>query len=342
MACYQPLKAFVLGVKENGKKDIKIQGNNVDHLELMNNGMYKPAYNSVRSPQAYKVVREFIEVPCGKCIGCRLAKSKDWANRCMMELNYHDSSYFVTLTYDDDHVNHSEFVNDDGVITDILTCKKRDFQLFMKRLRKAFPDQDIRYFACTEYGETTARPHCHAILFGLKLDDLRPIKITEMGDCLYTSDTLFSIWKNGLVSIGEVTWESCAYVARYVTKKQYGKNAEMYQRYNIEPESCMMSLKPAIGKRYYEDNPHKLFDNDTIYISTPKGGRPVKAPRYFKKKYEEEYPDKYEIYYNKHMDLADSNKKLKSSLTDNDYYDSLAIEGRNLEKKVKILLRDEI
>lgn len=342
MACYQPLKAFVLGVKENGKKDLKIYGNKVDHLEVISNGMYIPCPTHTRSPSAYKVIREFIEVPCGKCIGCRLAKSKDWANRCMFELQYHDSSYFVTLTYDNEHVHHSEFINDDGVVTDILTCKKKDFQLFMKRLRKAFPHQNIRYFACTEYGETTARPHCHAILFGLKLDDLRPIKISELGDTLYTSDKLLSIWQNGLVSIGEVTWESCAYVARYVTKKQYGQNAEMYERYNIEPESCLMSLKPAIGKRYYEDNPHKLFDKDITYIRTPKGGRPVSAPRYFKKKYEEDFPEQYQKYYDRHRQIADWNKNLKSCLTDSDYYDSIAIEGKSLEKKIKVLSRDEI
>ncbi len=218
MPCYQPLKAFVIGVKENGKKDLKIYGNKVDHIELMSNGSYKPALSYTRTPSAYKVIREFIEVPCGRCIGCRLQKSKDWANRCLLELDYHESSYFVTLSYDNEHVHHSEFINDDGVVTDILTCKKRDFQLFMKRLRKAFPEQFIRYFACTEYGETTARPHCHAILFGLKLDDLRPIKVTELGDTLYTSDTLASIWQNGIVSLGEVTWESCAYAARYVAK----------------------------------------------------------------------------------------------------------------------------
>ncbi len=342
MPCYQPLKGFVLGIKPNGKKDLKIYGNKVDHIERSANGSWLPAVTKNRSPSAYRVIRDYIEIPCGRCIGCRLQKSKDWANRCMFELQYHDSSYFVTLTYDEEHVNHSEFVNDDGVITDILTCKKRDFQLFMKRLRKAFPEQNIRYFACTEYGETTARPHCHAILFGLKLDDLRPIKITEMGDTLYTSDKLVSIWKNGIVSIGDVTWESCAYVARYVTKKQYGQNAEMYERYNIEPESCLMSLKPAIGKMYYDENPHKLFERDIRYISTPKGGRPVTAPRYFKKKYEEEYPSEFAEYQNRHEFISENKKLLKNDLSDNDYYDMLSIEGKALENKVKILMRDEI
>ena len=73
----------------------------------------------------------------------------------------------------------------------------------------------------------------------------------------------------------------------------------MYERYNIEPESCLMSLKPAIGKRYYEENPHKLFEQDVRYIKTPKGGRPISAPRYFKKKYEEDYPAQYETYHDK-------------------------------------------
>lgn len=341
MACYQPLKAFVLGLNANGKKDLKICGNKVHHLEQMSNGSYIYAYDKKRSDRCFKYISEFIEVPCGRCIGCRLTKSKEWANRCMLEAQYHDSNLFVTLTYSPDNVRMSSFIDEYGVINDIMTCKKRDFQLFMKRLRKAFPEQNIRYFACTEYGEKSGRPHCHAILFGLTLSDLIPIGNNREGDVLYTSPSLEKIWKHGLVSVGELTWESAAYVSRYVTKKQYGKDAECYERLNIEPESCMMSLKPAIGKQWFEDNPYKLFDNN-YHIKTPKGGRPVSVPRYFKKQMEILNKDFLDAYNEKNSEQQEWKTNLINDLTDMDYYDILEVQGRSLENKTKILLRDDV
>ena len=342
MTCYKPLKGFLLGTKPNGKKDLKITSNKVNHLESNGNDNWIPAYHQARSINYNKAIYDFIDIPCGRCIGCRLDKSREWASRCMFELQYHDSSYFVTLTYDDEHVHHREYIDEDGTFQDVLTCSKRDFQLFMKRLRKAFPDQSIRYFACTEYGENTARPHAHAILFGLSLDDLEPLFTSDLGDALYTSKKLESIWQNGLVSIGAVTFESCAYVSRYVTKKQYGQNAEVYKKYNIEPESALMSLKPAIGRQYYEDNPHKLFTYEKNFISTPKGGRSVTAPRYFKKLYEADFPELYERYHDKNVDNGENRKKLLCELSDKDYYDILLTENNVLEEKSKILLRNDI
>lgn len=341
MACYQPLKAFVLGLNSNGKKDLKICSNKVDHIEQLHNGSYIYSFDKTRSDRCFKKITEFIEIPCGRCIGCRLAKSKDWANRCMLETEYHDSNLFVTLTYRPDTVPMSKFIDDDGVINDIMTCRKRDFQLFMKRLRKAFPEQNIRYFACTEYGEKSGRPHCHAILFGLTLPDLIPIGNNRNGDALYTSAILEKIWKHGLVSIGNVTFESAAYVARYVTKKQYGKDAECYERLNIEPESCLMSLKPAIGKQWFDEHPYKLFDGN-FYLKTENGGRPVSPPRYFKKKMEDIDPDFLNDYQLKNEEQQNWKKFLISDLSDSNYYDILETQGRVLENKTKILLRDDI
>ena len=37
---------------------------------------------------------------------------------------------------------------------------------------------------------------------------------------LYNSTTLEKIWKKGFVGICEMTWETCAYTARYMMKKQ--------------------------------------------------------------------------------------------------------------------------
>ena len=148
LPCYHPLKAFVLGEKD-GKRLLKVTCYEVDHLERSGEGFScctHPAYGRPGD------VIEFIEIPCGKCSGCRLQRSREWANRCMLELEYHKSSYFVTLTYDDAHVPiHYYSDPETGEALPSMSLVKRDFQLFMKRLRKKF-GEGIRFFASGEYG----------------------------------------------------------------------------------------------------------------------------------------------------------------------------------------------
>ena len=85
-----------------------------------------------------------LRVACGKCLACRIAKRREWAARMIHELACHDDAIFITLTYNDEH-------NDNSV-------HLRDFQLFLKRLRKSLGERRIRYFACGEYGETVRTP----------------------------------------------------------------------------------------------------------------------------------------------------------------------------------------
>lgn len=81
MSCFHPQNAVVLGIDpQTGKKALKFFGDDVT--------------GSIRFPS-----KEIIQLPCGQCIGCRIDRSRQWANRCMLELQYHDSAYFVTLTY---------------------------------------------------------------------------------------------------------------------------------------------------------------------------------------------------------------------------------------------------
>ena len=94
----------------------------------------------------------------------------------------------------------------------------------------------------------TLRPHYHGIFFGLSLEDLEAVQILSplgdpvknaFGDIYYKSEILEDIWKNGLVGLGEVTWKSCAYVARYVTKKLSAgydyKGKKLKKKVYIEP-----------------------------------------------------------------------------------------------------------
>uniref|UniRef100_A0AAU8B4R3 Replication initiator protein n=1 Tax=Dulem virus 156 TaxID=3145633 RepID=A0AAU8B4R3_9VIRU len=276
MSCYHPQNAIVLGVDPStGKKRLKFLGSDV--------------VASFRYPG-----KEVIQVPCGQCVGCRIDRSRQWANRCMLELQYHDSAYFITLTYDDFHVPKSYYSDPEtGEAHTSFTLCKRDFQLWMKRLRKKFSEDSIRFFACGEYGGQTHRPHYHAIVFGLHLSDLVKYKTVKEGDGYYTyynSDSLQETWPNGFVVVGAVTWESCAYVARYVTKKLTGESSEFYKKFNLVPEFSDMSRRPGIARQYYDEHGKDIYDHEYINISTPKGGKKFKPPRYFDRLFDEDAP----------------------------------------------------
>lgn len=143
-------------------------------------------------------------VSCGQCIGCRLERSRQWAVRCMHEKQMHDDACFITLTYDDDNLPFGE------------TLVLSDWQKFMKRLVKK--NGPIRFYHCGEYGDDTNRPHYHAILFGYRPDD--PELFSTSGETkLYASPSLRNTWGMGHCTFGDATFETAAYVARYITKK---------------------------------------------------------------------------------------------------------------------------
>lgn len=270
MSCYHPLKAYLYGYDEKGKCIIKFEGN--DDLRL------------------FKGTRIPIEIPCGQCIGCRLQYSRVWADRLMMEKSCNDSSYFITLTYNDENLPISYYPDPDtGEAKVSYTLKPDDLTKFWKRLRKAYPDDCIRYFACGEYGDANKRPHYHAIVFGLHLDDLIYYKNTTLKDVLRTSEKLSKIWPFGFSVVGDVTWESCAYVARYVVKKVKGASADAYKTFGLYPEFVRMSRRPGIGCHYMADHLDDFKKYGSVYISS--GKKPVKAGinRYLKQHYEDDF-----------------------------------------------------
>lgn len=162
-----------------------------------------------------------VTVACGQCMGCRWRKTRDYAIRNMHEASLHEEKYFLTLTFSSMPPNAS--------------AETHFFQRFMKRYRKALGDQKVRYFACGEYGGKTGRPHYHALIYGHRPDDLVPI--SRRGPYpLYTSPEIQNIWKQGHISIGEISFTSAAYTATYCQKKVTGKRLEV-----INPET---KLKP--------------------------------------------------------------------------------------------------
>lgn len=313
---------------------------------------------TINGKQAYKYVQlsdidrypadKLIRVPCGKCIGCRLAKSREWANRCLCELEYHDSAFFCTFTYDNEHVPIGWSVDKmTGEAVECMTLRKRDWVLQMKRIRRRFEDDHIRFFACGEYGSETFRPHYHAILFGLHLSDLAFYKTTDNGDILYNSASLDRCWSGpdglpfGHVVVSRVTWNTCAYVARYTAKKCGTSDDDVYRELGMEPPFLLMSRRPGLGREYYERHPD-LFDYDKINISTEEGGKSFQAPKYFLSLLEKDDPAKYEKVKEVRKKAAEAAESIAEAASSINWYDRNLQLERIKEAQIKSLRRNRI
>lgn len=204
-------------------------------------------------------------VPCGQCIGCRLDWAGDWATRCEKEARLWPANVFVTLTYDDKHLPLGG--------TTRSSVSKREFQLFMKRLRKA-RGANVRFFASGEYGEKSGRAHYHALLFNCDFPDKRLWKSTSAGP-LFVSDELGKLWPYGFSSIGAVTFQSASYVARYVLKKARDNPSDFTDR---EPPFVLMSRKPGLGAQWFDK-----FTPDCVSVGgvIVGDGKRRRLPRYF-------------------------------------------------------------
>lgn len=259
MTCYSPLRAYKGGVTSRGKQEILWRA---------------PAGTPTQT------------LPCGKCIGCKLAYSKSWAIRCMHEAQMHDQNSFVTLTYDEDHLPA------DG------NLRLEDFQLFMKRLRKRFGK--CRFFHAGEYGGRFGRPHYHAILFGLDFPD-KVLKTQRNGYRFFASAELERLWPFGFHSIGDVTVASASYVARYCVKKATDRNIESFTdevsglRYWVDsssgelrrPEYTTMSRRPGIGLEWYRKFKSDVYPSDSVVLE----GFESKPPRFYDNQLDKEDPD---------------------------------------------------
>lgn len=261
MPCYHPQLLLYDGLNsDTGKPIYRFTGTQGVHEHL----------NEKRHPKD-------ILIPCRRCIGCRLDYSRRWADRLMLELDHSKTALFFTLTYDNEHATPAMF--DDSFGDFWYTLVKKDLQDFNKRLRWHFRQKEIRFYSCGEYGSKTLRPHYHGIYFGLSFDDFPDKQLLALNKAkqpIYTSNILRNIWKNGHVSIGNVSWQSCAYVARYNLKKlEHGDDLISASR-NCIPEFSLMSRNPGISGYFYDDHP-EIFDSprDKIFIEDSFGQRPV-------------------------------------------------------------------
>ena len=239
--------------------------------------VFNPTYGWIDRP---------LTIPCGQCVGCRLERSRQWAVRCVHEASLHEDNCFITLTY------NNESLPEDG------SLNKKHFQDFMKRLRKKYKNKKIRYYHCGEYGDKNFRPHYHAIIFGLQFDDQKLFTVNN-GEKLYTSEKLEKLWPFGFSTIGTVTFESAAYVARYVMKKVNGKNAKNhYERvnndtgeiYNLVSEYNTMSRRPGIAAGWFDKYKDDVYPSDNIHLRE----KTFRPPKFYDKMYEHLMPNEME------------------------------------------------
>lgn len=189
-----------------------------------------------------------MSVPCGKCRACRIARAREWSMRVMHECESWDASSFATMTYDDAHMPGSNGL------------EKRDFQLFIKRLRRGLGERRMKYYGCGEYGDRFGRPHYHAILFGVDQSEKALVEEawSEDGQPI------------GWTMLGSVSWDSARYVADYVHKDT---RKEMYG--GREPPFSLKSQ--GLGKDWADANAEQLRANGRTSVH----GSTVGLPRYY-------------------------------------------------------------
>lgn len=219
-----------------------------------------------------------LQFPCNNCMGCRVDRSRAWAVRCMHEAQMHSENCFLTLTYDDKHLPDDYSVDLDA------------YQKFLKRLRESLPGK-IRFFGCAEYGDEGNRPHYHFLIFGARPTDLK-LHSRKNNVPLYTSQQIQKLWSYGFSTVGELTYQSAAYCARYVIKKIGGDRApQHYLRVHpvtgklcqVKPEFSTQSRRPGLGSSWLESFEADIY-GDFVVVD----GKRHPVPKFYTRRLEEQ------------------------------------------------------
>lgn len=256
MACYHPVQAW-----RNTFSDFKLK---------------KRAAPFFKKPSKISLLlgtTKPLPLPCGKCIGCRIDYSRQWAMRGTAELSMVETACFLTLTYNNENLPEGG------------TLMKDHYQDFIRALRRR--GYKFTYMMAGEYGDKKGRPHYHAIIYGqdfMKGATLAPYKQSKQMP-LYENAKLTEIWGKGNVIIAQATTASIQYVASYITKKKSGAEAKEHYGGRL-PEFMQPSLKTPIGKRWLEKYWRDVFPSDQFIFN----GVAVPPPKYFRKWYAKHFP----------------------------------------------------
>lgn len=228
--------------------------------------------------------RFFVRAACGKCLGCKSDYAAQWQTRILLESSQYESNLFVTLTYDDEHIYRKPVINpitgETRLVNDLVY---RDVQLFMKKLRKHFTGERIRYFVRGEYGDRTARTHYHIILFNCRLPDLK-FKFRKNKADYFTSELLEQLWSRGQCLVARLDPASARYVSSYSIKEKpviktdlelSARRLQIYERDSFNPFDlveigelkapfCRRSSRPGLARDFYDKNKLKIYHYDRI------------------------------------------------------------------------------
>lgn len=197
------------------------------------------------------------QVPCGRCLECLKLRVNSWYVRLMAEKKVSSSAKFITLTYDSSNIPTTDYGE--------LTLHYRDFQLFIKRLRKKQPDTKIKYFCVGEYGSKSGRPHYHCILFNVeRIED-----VTEE-------------WKHGFTHVGDVNDKSIYYTLKYALKRGLKWRKDAPRDFDPLPEKALMSK--GLGESFLSDAMVKYYKDDVSRPVTMLGNKKLPLPRYYRDK----------------------------------------------------------
>ena len=231
-----------------------------------------------------------VSVSCGSCVGCLLDRSRDWAGRAVVEARGHARNSFVTCTYDDEHLPED------------WSLDKTHFRDFVKRARAARQyeaklknkkPEPFRYLMCGEYGGENARPHYHACVFGEDFARDAVVWSEEKDKRLWRSAELEKLWQKGMCIVGELTYASAAYVARYVMKKALEPDScervdpDTGECWTVEPEYVSMSRRPGLGKRWIAKYVEDVYPDDFLVLN----GKKHRTPKYFDRHLESADPE---------------------------------------------------
>ena len=289
---------------------------------------------------------QVVMIPCGKCDGCVIDKTREWATRAVLESQMHIENSFLTLTYNKESLPMDGSIHKSEVSGFIKALRQQNSRLAEKVSLKA---DEIRFFGCGEYGDKMGRPHYHVLVFGYRPDDLEFFKIGVNDEPIYTSDKLERLWGKGFCTVGEVTGASAAYVARYLFKKRDGikdpkryvlsTDCEVLEMPELTKEFALMSrgqkseydengvrIPPGIGGRWV----HK-FLNDIRKDYLMMDGHKVPLPRYFK-----DYLSEYDHKVAKRNDRA--RKRKRDELEAKGEYDSRRLDQKEIVKKAQIAM----
>lgn len=291
-------------------------------------------------------------IPCKKCYACRLNYSAEWATRITCECKNSEHNYFITLTYDDNHLPIANNIilgdkiwENTGAISWFEgTLWEEHWEKFKKDLRNHLQNHKhhtgMQYYMCGEYGENTHRPHYHAILMNCPLDvnQFYDFHIDERYKMHWKTPELEKLWPNGMIDVAEVEWSSAAYVARYCMKKLHTKNIKEYCEEGKLPEFTRMSRK--IGRKYYEEHKNEIYKNDEVVMKTVKGntGR-IKPPKAWDKLFELEHPKEMDMIRTSRKHAAERSAAIEKTISDMTDYQKLVMKAEKVQLKAHQLPR---